>query len=157
MEKINLKIQLQHPNAKQPTYGTDGAACFDLYAVTVNGVDATLQSAPGFSVLAGTGVAFEVPDGYAMLVFSRSGHGFKNQTRLANCVGVIDSDYRGEVMVKLVTESYDECGGDDLWIAPGDRIAQACLVQVPRCKFEVVEQLTLTERGAGGFGSTGTA
>lgn len=155
MEKINLKIQLQHPNAKQPTYGTDGAACFDLYAATVSGVEATLQAAPGFSVLAGTGVAFEVPEGYAMLVFSRSGHGFKNQTRLANCVGVIDPDYRGEVMVKLVTESYDECGGDDLWISPGDRIAQAMLVQVPRCEFEVVEQLTLTERGAGGFGSTG--
>ena len=155
MEKINLKIQLQHPNAKVPTYATDGSGGFDLYAATVSGVEATLQAAPGFSVLAGTGVAFEVPEGYAMLVFSRSGHGFKNQTRLVNCVGLIDSDYRGEVMVKLVTESYDECGGDDLWIAPGDRIAQACLVQLPRWEFEVVEQPTLTERGAGGFGHTG--
>ncbi len=92
-----------------------------------------------------------------MLIFSRSGHGFNHNARLANCVGVIDSDYRGEVLVKLSMDD-EFCDPEtELYIRPGDRIAQAMLVQVPRCEFEVVEQLTITERGAGGFGSTGAA
>lgn len=154
---MKLKIQLQHPNAKTPTYGTDGAACFDLYAATVDCFETSSETIPGTTMVIGTGVSFEVPDGFAMLVFSRSGHGFKNYTRLVNCVGVIDSDYRGEVMVKLATESFDDCAADPLTISPGDRIAQAMLIQVPRVTFETVEQLSLTERGANGFGSTGAS
>ena len=152
---MKLKIQLQHPNAKTPTYGTDGAACFDLYAATVAGLTqmgAVLSH--GSPVVCGTGLAFEVPEGWVMLVFSRSGHGFKSNARLANCVGVIDSDYRGEVLVKLTMDDQFLEDELDLYIKPGDRIAQALLVQVPRVEFETVEQLTLTERGAGGFGST---
>lgn len=89
------------------------------------------------------------------MIYSRSGHGFKTNTRLANCVGVIDSGYTGEVMVKLTMDDQlleDEL---DLYVKPGDRIAQAMLIPVPRVEFEVCEQLTLTERGDDGMGSTG--
>lgn len=155
MEKINLKIQLQHPNAKQPTYATDGAACFDLFAATVSGLSHVGDIVyTGHPVICDTGLAFEVPHGYMLQIRSRSGLAFKHGVHAFH--GTIDSDYRGSVQVMLTADLADE---DDppLRINPGDRIAQACLVQVPRCKFEVVEQLTLTERGAGGFGSTGTA
>ena len=87
-----------------------------------------------------------------MLVFSRSGHGFKNNVRLANCVGVIDSDYRGEVMVKLVYDGFTS----NLLVRNGDRIAQAMLVPAQQVTFEVVEELNTTERGTKGFGSTGS-
>ncbi len=158
---MKLKIQLQHPNAKAPTYATDGAACMDLYAATVNDYDRTgnigAMLSHGSPVVCGTGLAFDVPAGHVMLIFSRSNHGFDHNARLANCVGVIDPDYRGEVLVKLSMDD-EFCDPEtELYIRPGDRIAQAMLVQVPRCDFEVVEQLTITERGAGGFGSTGAA
>lgn len=151
-----MKIQLQHPNAKVPTYAHGTDACFDLHAATVAGsqvLSAVLSH--GSPVVCGTGLAFEVPDGWAMLVFSRSGHGFKSNARLANCVGVIDSDYRGEVLVKLTMDDQFLEDELDLYIKPGDRIAQAMLIPVPRVEFETVEQLTITERGDGGMGSTG--
>lgn len=86
--------------------------------------------------------------------FSRSGHGFKHNVRLANCVGVIDSDYRGSVKVKLIADATpDDSPG--LVIKPGDRVAQALVLPVPRVVFEEVAALSETERGAGGFGSTG--
>jgi dUTP pyrophosphatase len=106
-------------------------------------------------VVCGTGLAFEVPEGWALMIYSRSGHGFKSNTRLANCVGVIDSGYTGEVMVKLTMDDQYKDPEIDLFIRPGDRIAQAMLVQVPRVTFEVVEQLSISERGDAGFGSTG--
>src|SRR5690606_29317518 len=100
-----------------------------------------------------TGLSFEIPEGHVMLIFSRSGHGFKNNIRLANCVGVIDADYRGEVMVKL---THDRRFGDfDFPVEPGDRIAQVMVIPFPRVTFEEVEELSSTERGEGGFGSTG--
>jgi dUTP pyrophosphatase len=86
-----------------------------------------------------------------MLVFSRSGHGFNYLTRLANCVGVIDSDYRGTIAVKLVND-----GGPPFTIKAGDRIAQGLIVPAPRIDFEVVSELEDTVRGEGGFGSTGS-
>lgn len=86
-----------------------------------------------------------------MMVYSRSGHGFKSDTRLANCVGVIDSDYRGELMVKLTYDG-NECGE---LIQPGDRIAQAMIIPVEQVQFELADELSDTERGTGGFGSTG--
>jgi len=146
---MKLRIQKTNPAAQVPEYATDGSACFDLHAV----LDAPTHIVASMPQTIRTGLAFEVPDGYAMLVFSRSGSGFKNDTRLANCVGVIDSDYRGEVMVRLTRDQTTK--SEPMMIRSGDRIAQACLVPVPRVKFEVCEQLTLTDRGAGGFGSTG--
>ena len=143
---MKLKICKLHPDAIVPKYQTDGAACFDLHAIACPTTDVLRSD------LFRTGLAFEVPEGYAMLVYSRSGQGFKHATRLANCVGVVDSDFRGEVMVKLVN---DRSHGVALTVRPGDRIAQAMLVQVPHVEFEVCEQLSLTERGEGGLGSTG--
>ena len=144
---MNLKIKKLHPDAIVPQYATESAACFDLHAI--NHEPPIFNSTP---LTIRTGLAFEVPEGHVMLIFSRSGHGFKNDTRLANCVGVIDSDYRGEVMVRL---SRDLATTEVLYLRKFDRIAQAMVIPYPRVTFEVVDELSDTERGAGGFGSTG--
>lgn len=99
-----------------------------------------------------TGLFFEVPQGKVLLVFSRSGHGFNHDIRLANCVGIIDSDYRGELKVKLTNDSTQAFFN----VKRGDRIAQAMLVDSNQVQFEIVEELSETERGTGGLGSTGT-
>jgi dUTP pyrophosphatase len=163
-----LKVKRLHPDAVLPKYATEGAACFDLAAVGVHGL--TMAETEflhrrgywddGVAIIGGrqhdnsytfrTGLAFEVPPGWVMLIYSRSGHGFKNDVRLSNCVGVIDSDYRGEVSVKLRCD-----GAANMRIQGGDRIAQAMLVQVPQVQLVEVDELTDTARGAGGFGSTG--
>lgn len=151
-----MKIVKLHPNAITPTYAHPGDACFDLYAATVAGhshIGKTVYH--GAPLLCGTGLAVEVPQGHAMLIFSRSGHGIKHDVRLANCVGVIDSGYTGEVMVKLTCDDPTE-DAPDYKVNVGDRIAQAMVIPVSKTYFEVVEQLTPTQRGAGGFGSSGT-
>jgi dUTP pyrophosphatase len=143
---MNIKIKKLHPNAVVPQYATAGAACFDL--VCVNDVTIT----PGREHVAlKTGLAFEIPEGYVMKVYSRSGHGFKNGIRLANGTGIIDSDYRGEVMVKMHND-----GASAVHVSAGERIAQAMIEPVKQVAFEVVEELSDTARGSGGFGSTGT-
>lgn len=147
---MQINIQKLHPLAKTPTYATDGSGCFDLYATN----QFTKLVHEGFPETVGTGIAVEIPVGYAMFIFSRSGQGFKFDTRLANCVGVIDSDYRGEIMVKLTRDMIDSLVVP-LSIVPGDRVAQACILPVPKVAFNVVDALSSTERGAGGFGSTG--
>jgi len=139
-----MNIQKTHPDAIIPTYATEGSAAFDLYAITLD--DTSNPSTATF----GTGLAFEVPQGHVMLVFSRSGHGFKSDVRLSNCVGVIDPDYRGEVKVKLRAD-----GEQAPVIKQGDRVAQALVVKADRQDFTVVGILSTTERGAKGFGSTG--
>ncbi|AWM89117.1 dUTP diphosphatase [Microvirga sp. 17 mud 1-3] len=144
-----LKVKRVHPDAVLPAYATDGSACFDLRVVGLTRPVKVFDSQP---LALRTGLAFEVPNGHAMLVFSRSGHGFNYDTRLANCVGVIDSDYRGEVMVRLTCDSNRV---DLLEIKPGDRIAQAMLVPIPRVQLVEVDGLAPTARGEGGFGSTG--
>jgi len=140
---MKLKIKRLDPRAVTPTYGTDGAGCFDITAIE------RVYVAAGISLYK-TGLAFEVPPGYILEVFSRSGHGFKDHTRLCNAVGVIDSDYRGELQVKLVR---DDGGTDMPW--PGDRVAQAKLTKTTKVEFIEVDELSNTERGIGGFGSTG--
>lgn len=142
---MELKIKKVLPEAILPVYGTEGAACFDLYAATCGMVTNTKPA------LIRTGLAFDIPEGYVMHIYSRSGHGFKHGVRLSNCVGVIDSDYVGEVMVRLTCD--DPLG--EFRVQPGDRIAQAMLVPVSQVSFVEVEELKETERGAGGFGSTG--
>lgn len=127
-----------------PAYATAGAACFDLHAMHEGWVPA--GGATSFQ----TGLAVEIPPGHAMLIYSRSGHGFKRGVRLVNSVGVIDSDYRGEIAVKLHNDS-----PLDFYFERGDRIAQAMVVPVPRVELLRVDELSDTERGAGGFGSTG--
>lgn len=139
-----MKVKRLHDEARIPRYQTEGAACFDLHSVD------SLVIPPHSARTLHTGLAFEVPKGRAMMVYSRSSHGFKHGVRLANCVGVIDSDYRGEVMVRLVND-----GDDHVNIYTGDRVAQAMLVQAQQCKLEEVDELSSTARGDGGFGSTG--
>jgi dUTP pyrophosphatase len=154
-----IKIKKLHPLAKVPAYAHDTDACFDLHACMVDGMAYIGRHVePGYPVTFGTGLAFEVPEGWAMLIFSRSGQGFNHGVRLANCVGVIDAGFRGEVMVKLTSDALESDFNTDkppYFVQPGDRIAQAMLVPVHRVAFEVVEELGESERGAGGLGSTG--
>lgn len=147
---MRMRIQKLHPAAQEPVYATDGSACFDIRAV-IDGDPETIFL--GESVTVRTGLAFEIPDGHVMLIFGRSGHAFKHGTRLANCVAVIDSDYRGEVKVKMTRDYENDTHA--LTISHGDRIAQAMVIPAPKIVFEVCEQLTMTDRGDGGFGSTG--
>lgn len=144
MPDLQVRVKANDPRAKLPVYATPGAACFDLASIQDGWV------AGGKTMIFRTGLQFEVPEGHVMLVFSRSGHGFKSDVRLANCVGVIDSDYRGEVMVKLTNDGVYGMG-----VKEGDRIAQAMIVPFQQAAFVAVDGLSETERGEGGFGSTG--
>ena len=154
---MQVKIKKLHPNAKVPTYATAGSGCFDLYAATVNGsVNFGAHAYEGEPITCDTGLAFEIPVGHVMLVFSRSGHGFNFNTRLCNSVGVIDQDFRGSVQVKLMCDEDPDGYAEPLYVASGDRVAQAIIIQYEQAKFLEVEELSNTARGAGGFGSTGS-
>lgn len=141
---MKLGVKRLVPDARMPAFASDGAACFDLYAVS-----ASLDHS---TAIYGTGLAFDIPEGYCLKVYSRSGHGFKNDIRLANCVGIIDSDYTGEVKVKLAS---DNRSWRYPWPHVGERIAQAMLVKLVDTEFVEVDELKRTTRGDGGFGSTG--
>jgi dUTP pyrophosphatase len=143
---MNIKIKPLSPMAKMPVYATPGSACFDIATI-----DDNIDIGPGSGAVLRTGLSFEIPPGHVMMVYSRSGHGFKNGIRLANSVGVIDSDYRGELMVKVHND-----GNRVFSVGCGDRIAQAMIVPVQQMAFDAVDELGVTGRGAGGFGSTGT-
>jgi dUTP pyrophosphatase len=150
---MKLRILKLHPNAQVPSYATEGAACFDLYAAEVNGASFVGDVCyPGHPVIVDTGLAFEVPDGYMLRIASRSGLAFKHS--ITAFPGVIDSDFRAAVKVLLTCNHLDE-DTPPVKINPGDRVAQAYLEPAPRVTFEVAEQLSLTARGEGGFGSTG--
>lgn len=141
----DIKIKLTHPKAKEPVFASKGAACFDLYAVD--------KKADGpNSMIYSTGFNVQIPYGYHVAVYSRSGHGFRDDMRLSNCVGIIDSDYRGEIKVKL---THDGVTGQANWPRVGDRVAQGMLSRNIKTTFTVVDELNETERGEGGFGSTG--
>lgn len=144
-----LKVKKLHPDALIPRYQTDGAACFDLNALMHNPLCGKTVS-PGMSKAFDTGLSFEVPAGYVMLIFSRSGHGFNCGIRLSNATGVIDSDYRGEVKVKLHNDS-----SVDFHVSHGDRIAQAMIIECGQWDLIEADELSATGRGDGGFGSTG--
>lgn len=144
MEKINVKLLRE--NAHMPTYGSAEAAGADLYAC----LDEPVTIAPGEVYWVPTGVALEVPKGCAGLVFARSSMGAKRGLAPANKVGVIDSDYRGEVKVVLLNHS-----NQPQTLEPGERVAQLVIVPVYTPGFCQVEELDATQRGVGGFGSTG--
>ena len=133
-------------NAVLPTYGSAEAAGADLYAC----LDAPVTIDAGETLLIPTGLALEVPKGYAGLIYARSSLGTKRGLAPANKVGVIDSDYRGEIGVVLHNH-----GKAAQTIQPGERIAQLLITPVLTPAFEEVAELTETQRGAGGFGSTG--
>jgi len=141
-----MRIALAHKDAKAPAYATDGSGCFDLFTPSSAHLNA------GQAVTIDLGLIVEIPEGWMMDIFSRSGHGFNHDVMLANAVGQIDSDYRGTVKVRLRS-----LGDKHLQINAGDRIAQARLIPVPKVVFEVVdaEDLSVTARGQGGLGSTG--
>jgi dUTP pyrophosphatase len=141
---IELKVKKLDGKAILPKYATDGAGCFDIHSTTAGFVSENQ------TMVFSTGLSFEIPDGFVMLVFSRSGHGFKNNVRLSNCVGVIDSDYRGELKVKLTSDT-----DGSIVVERGDRIAQAMIIPFPKVNLVVVDELSKTDRGAGGMGSTG--
>lgn len=150
---MNINILKSHHAAIVPTYSTEGAACFDLFAATVNGFEHIGDVVyRGHPVIVDTGLAFDVPPGWMLKIHPRSGLKFKHGVEAFS--GVIDSDFRGSVRVLLESaDDHDEA--PPLRINPGDRVAQASLVPAPRVTFTVVEQLSLTERGDAGFGSTG--
>ena len=150
---MKLNIKKLHAAAIIPKYATEGSACFDLHALIeddIHGEEALVLMPDGQATIR-TGLVFQVPDGHVMLVYSRSGHGFKNSVRLSNATGVIDSDYRGEVQVALHND-----GQRRFTIRHGDRIAQAMIVPLPKIELVECVDLTLTARGTGGFGSTGS-
>ncbi|QXV85477.1 dTUPase [Escherichia phage VogelGryff] len=151
LSTIPVGVKLLTDTAILPAFATAGAACFDLHA-DLKSEDDCDQINFYNEYIFRTGLAFDIPKGYALMVYSRSGHGFKNDVRLANCVGVIDSDYTGEVKVKL---TIDHDGS--FTVSHGDRIAQAMLIKVPCVQLVEVDELKTTERGANGFGSTGTS
>ena len=144
MTKVNIKKL--NEKATIPTYGSEFSAGADLYALA----DEPITIAPHETVLVHTGVAMEIPTGYVGLVFARSGLATKRALAPANKVGVIDSDYRGEIMVALHNH-----GSEAKTIENGERIAQIVLVPYLTAEFDEVDELTDTVRGEGGFGSTG--
>lgn len=144
MSKISVKKLRE--GAIVPTYGTAQAAGADLYAC----LEAPVTIAPGETAFIPTGLAMEVPVGCAGLVYARSGLACKRGLAPANKVGVIDSDYRGEVMVALHNH-----GKEPQTVSGGERVAQLLITPVLTPAYEAVEELSDTGRGAGGFGSTG--
>ena len=143
---MKVRFTKLSPEAITPSYGSDGAAAFDLYALT--GGEVTIE--PGCMEFIHTGICLEIPEGYVGLVFARSGLASKRGLAPANKVGVVDSDYRGEIMVALHNHSQEA-----QTIAPRERIAQMSIVPFIRAELELCDELSDTQRGAGGFGSTG--
>lgn len=148
MLEMEVRIKKIREEAQIPTYGTDYAAGADLYAC----INEEMTFAPGETKLIPTGLAFEIPNGYAGLIYARSGLASKRGLAPANKVGVVDSDYRGEVMVALHNH-----GTIEQKIEVGERIAQFIITPYLKANYQLTQELDdNTERGANGFGSTGT-
>ena len=147
MQEKVINIKKLDEKAKIPTYGTDYAAGCDLYAL----IDKNETFKPGETKLIKTGIALEVPIGYAGLIYARSGLASKKGLAPANKVGVVDSDYRGEIMVALHNHSNEE-----RTIEPFERIAQFVITPYLKAIFNEVDNLDDTDRGKNGFGSTGS-
>ena len=145
--KMKVPFIKLHPDAVMPTYGSRHAAGADLYALA----ETEIPIPAGKTVFVSTGIAMEIPEGFVGLVFARSSMGAKRNLAPANKVGVIDSDYRGEIKVVLHNH-----GDTDQVVMSGERIAQLAIVPYLTAEFEECTSLSDTERGEGGFGSTGT-
>lgn len=144
---MDLKVKLLSPAVSLPKYATAGAAAMDLTAC----IDEPVTIAPRQLVSLPTGIAISLPGpDYVALVFARSGLGVKHGICLSNGVGVIDSDYRGEIRVGLTNLS-----DEPYTIQPGDRVAQLAVMPVTQAQIVQVDELDETDRGSGGFGSTG--
>ncbi len=141
-----VKIKKLSESATMPTRGSLAAAGYDLYA----NVESDTVIAPHTTAKIGTGLSMEIPDGYFGGIYARSGIATKEGLRPANCVGVVDSDYRGEIIVAVHNDSDVE-----RTITPAERIAQIIIQPYLSVTFEEADELAESERGAGGFGSTG--
>ena len=150
MNKIEVKIKKLSSKAIVPTYGTEFSAGADIYAVVENSNN-MIEIPSGETRFINTGFALEIPEGYVGLIYPRSGLSCKCGLALANKVGVIDSDYRGEVMIALHNHSKES-----RYITTTDRIAQLIVQPVRQINFIESEELLNTVRGDGGFGSTGS-
>lgn len=144
--KLDVSVKVLREGAVIPKIATEGSAAADLCAC----IDEPVNILPGKTVLIPTGIAVAVPVGFAAFIFARSGLGIKHGIVPSNAVGVIDSDYRGEIGVGLYNHSDEE-----YTVNPGDRIAQMAIMPVAAANFIAAEELDDTERGKGGFGSTG--
>lgn len=142
-----MKIKLLSALATTPTRGSEYAAGYDLYAA----IESTTVIPAHSTVKIPTDIAMEIPVGYAGMIFARSGLATKQGLRPANCVGVIDADYRGNVVVALHNDT-----NINTTISPKERIAQLVVMPFQEIEFEVVDELSETVRADGGFGSTGT-
>ncbi len=147
MEKLKIRIKKLHEKAQLPTYGTAAAAGADLYALLGGAEEVIL---PGETKMVHTGIALELPTGLAGFVYARSGLSAGRGLAPANKVGVIDPDYRGEVLVALHNHS-----NVAQTIANGERVAQLLIAPYVTAAFETADSLSDTERGEGGYGSTG--
>lgn len=143
---MKIKVKKLNPKAKLPSFSTPYAAGADLYALA----EKDIVINPHQTVFVTTGLSFEIPDGYAGLVYARSGLASKNNLAPANKVGVIDSDYRGEAFVALHNH-----GETPQTVSNGQRIAQLIVMPIPAVEYEETTDLSQTQRGAGGFGSSG--
>lgn len=143
---MQIKIKKLSEKAVVPAYASEFAAGADLYAC----LDGDVVIAPGGTAVIPTGVAMELPIGYAGLIYARSGLATKKGLAPANKVGVVDCDYRGEIKVSLHNHS-----GEPQTVGEGERIAQLVITPYVTAEFEVADDLSATARGAGGFGSTG--
>jgi dUTP pyrophosphatase len=143
----SIRVKKLHPAAKLPSYGSAEAAGADLYA----SLEKTVTIEPGQSAFVPTGIAMEVPKGCAGLIYARSGLACKRGLAPANKVGVIDSDYRGQIVVVLHNH-----GQQPQTVENGERIAQMVITPVLTPPYEEAEELSDSDRGAGGFGSTGS-
>ena len=144
---MKVEVKKLSETAVLPVRGSEQAAGYDLCA----DIESTVTIRPGETAKIGTGLAFAIPQGYFGGIFARSGLSTKKGLRPANCTGVVDSDYRGPVIVALHNDSTKE-----QTIEPGERIAQMILIPYLSAEFEPVAELDETARGEGGFGSTGT-
>ena len=143
---MKISVKRLRENARMPHRGSEQAAGYDLYAC----IDAPVTIAPHTTAMIGAGLAIAVPDGYFGAVAARSGLASKQGLRPANCVGICDSDYRGEYTVAMHNDSDIE-----RTVYPDDRIAQLLILPYLSAEFDEVAELDETERGTGGFGSTG--
>ncbi|MFH1589410.1 MAG: dUTP diphosphatase [archaeon] len=146
MTKIKLKVKKGYEDLELPKHSTTGSAAVDLRAA----IDKIMVLSPGDSALIPTGLFVEIPEGYMMHITPRSGFALKYGISIVNSPGIVDSDYRGEVGVILINhgERYFE-------IKRGDRIAQATIIKHERAEFEVVDDISETKRGSGGYGHSG--
>lgn len=144
---VDIKYKKLNNEAKEPTRGSKEAAGYDLYA---NIAEDFVVIHPHETVKIGTGISMEIPMGYFGGIFARSGLSRKEGLRPCNCVGAIDPDYRGEIIVALHNDH-----STDRYITPNERIAQIIILPFLEVNFKEVDKLNITQRGEGGFGSTG--